>query len=92
MQPLASIAPAGFESRLLGDMLGESIGAERAAEVVDDAVRALGYGRQLSRDQALAVLERISTQAGIVGIAARFVKSRVHLQWKAADPHPSLSR
>jgi len=36
---------------------------------------------EYDREQTLQVLERIAQQPDLVGIAARFVKSRVHLPW-----------
>ena len=36
----------------------------------------------LSRDQALHLLEVVAEQPGLVGITGRFAKSRVLLQWK----------
>jgi hypothetical protein len=62
-------------------LLSQSIGDDKASAIVDEAAQALGYGASLDREQALLVLERIAQSPGLVGIAARFAKSRVHLVW-----------
>lgn len=62
-------------------MLSRTLGSDKALETVSLAAAQLGAGEQLNRDQALGVLEHIAQQPGIVGIAARFAKSRVHLVW-----------
>jgi hypothetical protein len=41
----------------------------------------LGYGREIDSEDALKVLERMASDEGLVGIAARFAKARVHLAW-----------
>ena len=69
----------------LTDMLARSLGNETAARTVDTAAQAVGAGERLSRDDALRVLEQIAREQGIVGIAARFAKSRVHLVWGATE-------
>jgi hypothetical protein len=65
----------------LVDLLGRSLGADKAAEAVNVAAQELGLGELLSRDEALRLLEHVARQPGIVGITARFAKSRVHLVW-----------
>ena len=69
--------------RVLADMLGRSLGADKARETVNAAATQLGIGEDLQRDEALRLLERVAQQPGIIGIAARFAKSRVHLVWGA---------
>jgi hypothetical protein len=66
-------------------LLSSSIGLEKAAVCVSDAVAKLGLEPAgLTREDALAVLELIATQSGIIGVTARFAKSRVCLKW--GDP------
>jgi hypothetical protein len=66
----------------LADMLAANLGDERARELVDETVSALGLnGAALSQEEALDVLERLAQQPGIVGITCRFAKSRIHLNW-----------
>ena len=67
----------------LADMLSRSIGLAKAVAMVDDAALQLGVGPYLNREDALRLLEHMAQQAGIVGITARFAKSRVHLVWGA---------
>ena len=61
-------------------MLSGSLGHERAAKTVEQAVVQLGMGSDLSKEDAVRVLETIAGQPGIVGITARFVKTRFQLQ------------
>lgn len=65
----------------LSTMLGKSLGDAKAAATIDAACDALGLGRidPLTLTQAMDVLESIASQGGIVGVTARFAKSRVHL-------------
>jgi hypothetical protein len=61
-------------------MLASSIGGAAALERINRTCRTLNYlDLELDREQALAVLERISGEPGIVGISARFAKSRIIL-------------
>lgn len=66
-------------------MLARSLGNDTATQAVDTAAQVVGAGQNLSRDDALRVLEQIAREQGIVGIAARFAKSRVHLVWGTPD-------
>ncbi|MFT3776009.1 MAG: hypothetical protein QM820_62490 [Minicystis sp.] len=62
-------------------LLEGSLGAEKAEDAVVSACEATGnFSRELTQEQALDVLERIAKSPGLVGIAARFAKSRIHLQ------------
>jgi hypothetical protein len=73
--------------RELALLLSSSIGLEKAQECVSDAIRLLGFSRLgLTRSEALAVLELLAEQPGIVGVTARFAKSRVHLKWSQRPP------
>lgn len=67
----------------LAGLLSQNIGIEKATELVRAAARELALGERVTPEQGLAVLERIAAQPGIVGIAARFAKSRVLLRWGA---------
>ena len=65
-------------------LLSASMGVEKAQQCVVGAALALGLGGDaFTREDALSVLERIAEAPGIVGITARFAKSRVHLLWEA---------
>lgn len=65
----------------LASLLSHNIGVEKANELVDVAARELRCGDELTVAQALEILEHIAAQPGIVGISARFAKSRVLLRW-----------
>jgi hypothetical protein len=68
--------------RALIMLLGATLGEEKAREVITEAAKSLGlWDDEYDREQTLQILERIAQQPDLVGIAARFVKSRVHLQW-----------
>ena len=66
---------------LLVDLLAPTIGQEHARRVVEETARLLGLHETIDFDEALALLERIAVQPGVVGIAARFAKTRIHLSW-----------
>lgn len=64
----------------LVSMLSQTLGEAKAREVLATALGALGIRRRLlTVGQALDALELIAAQPGIVGMTARFAKSRVHL-------------
>jgi hypothetical protein len=64
----------------LVDMLAESLGTEKAAQVVADGTAKLGISTpDFDRDQALKILEQLATEPGLVGVVARFAKARVIL-------------
>lgn len=67
----------------LAALLSNNIGIEKAQELVTLAADELALGPELTREQALDVLERVAGQPGLIGIAARFAKSRVLLRWSS---------
>lgn len=63
-------------------LLSPSLGDEKAREAVAQAAAALGLHAELiDRKQALGILEHVARTAGLVGIAARFAKTHIHLKW-----------
>jgi hypothetical protein len=64
-------------SALLSGALGEANARELVARAAKDAQVDLA---QLTRANALEILERLASEPGIVGITARFAKSRAVLQ------------
>jgi hypothetical protein len=46
----------------------------------------MGFGPELSRDEALRVLDHLAAKHGVVGVSASFTKSHVHLLWCPARP------
>jgi len=65
----------------LWKLLSHSVGDEKAELAVRSAANSLGFARRpsLSIDEALGVLEKVAETPGIVGVTARFAKSRLHL-------------
>ncbi len=75
-----SEAAAPVFSRVhLAKLLSASMGREKATECVGEAAASLGLGATFSHADALRILEAVATQPGIVGITARFAKSRLLL-------------
>jgi len=67
--------------RELAKMIAATIGDDKALEAVSSACAGAGFtGENLSWEEALAVLGRIAETPGVVGITARFAKSRMHLK------------
>ncbi|MFK7989534.1 MAG: hypothetical protein AB8I08_26190 [Sandaracinaceae bacterium] len=62
-------------------LLAQTIGEEKARDVIETAAEGLGLSVKdgLLGAEVLALLDEIATTPGIVGITARFAKSRVHL-------------
>jgi len=62
-------------------LLSKAVGDEKALEIVRTTCGTLGFRTDtaLSLDEALQVLETIAEQAGLLGVTARFAKSRLHL-------------
>lgn len=61
-------------------LLSPSLGQQKAEALVKQAADELKLrSDSLARSDALRVMERIADQPGLVGITARFAKSRVHL-------------
>lgn len=79
---------SGTHSRVeLATMLSNSVGQERALEAVVAVCTARALGEILTTDEALAVLEELAQQQGVIGIAARFAKGRAVLTWQPKSPH-----
>lgn len=67
--------------RQIVHLLSPALGAEKAEDAVSSACDAVGlWSRELTEDQALRVLEHIAKTPGLVGITARFAKTRMLLQ------------
>ena len=72
----------------LAALLSQNLGMEKALELVSAAAKELTFGAELTMEQGLEILERIAVQPGLVGIAARFAKSRVLLRWGSVTDAP----
>lgn len=76
----SSDAPAPDLAQTIVDSLAASLGEVKARELVAQALERSGVDpKTLTRREALEVLERIAKKPGLVGITARFVKSRLLL-------------
>lgn len=64
---------------VVAGFLVQKLGPDAAAAIVDETCMALALPDALSREQCLAVLEHIALQEGVVGVTARFAKSRAIL-------------
>ncbi|MCR9163040.1 MAG: hypothetical protein ACE37F_32730 [Nannocystaceae bacterium] len=70
----------------LCNALQSALGEQRAHAAIHDASEMLGLsGSRLTRDQALAVLGRVAEADGLVGISARFARSRLLTRWAQAS-------
>jgi len=64
------------------DVLARSLGKEKSEEVVSAAATQLGIlGDKLPREKALLLLEHLAIQPGLVGVTARFAKTRFILRF-----------
>lgn len=72
---------SGISAANLAGLLSPAIGDAKAEAVVREAMFATGRNpiQPMSVEEALGVLEHIAETPGIVGVTARFAKSRVHL-------------
>ena len=74
-------------------LLSATLGQEKSAEVVETALHRLGFfGPVLNAEQVAEVLDALSGESGLVGVAARFARSRSQLQRRPArgSSSPSL--
>lgn len=67
-------------------VLGGSIGDDKARVLILDACAELELDtRGFTRADALEVLDRLAAIPGVVGVASRFGRSRLMLQWARDD-------
>jgi hypothetical protein len=60
------------------ELMAPALGTEKSEELVTASAKNLGYAAEsLDVARALRILESLESQAGLVGVAARFAKSRV---------------
>jgi hypothetical protein len=58
-----------------------AVGREKAFETIDAILRAKGiHEEEISVEQALDVLDELTSRGGIFGAVASFAKARVHLR------------
>jgi hypothetical protein len=65
----------------LAAILSRSLGDDAAAREVGRVADGLGLPQEISALEALQILDGLAAEPGILGIAARFAKARVHLAW-----------
>jgi hypothetical protein len=71
----------------IAELLAPTLGCEKSAEVVEGAALRLGFSPEALRaDQALAMLDELARTPGMVGIAARFARSRLDAQRASLPP------
>lgn len=77
-------SPRGSHSRVdVAALLAPSLGADKARELVSTTAQRLGLNAmELSRDQALMLLESIAMMSGLAGVVARFAKASLTLETK----------
>lgn len=64
------------------DLLAASLGNTKAEHAVRAAAESLRLDeRPIDLDQAMKLLDKIGEEPGIVGITARFAKTRALLRW-----------
>lgn len=62
--------------------LGQSMGQEKANEVINETTGVLGLAAdEWTRDQALKILDKIGETPGLVGSAAKLTRTKMHLRW-----------
>ncbi len=67
-----------FAAANVAELLAPTLGREKSDEVTTAAVTRLGLSpNDMTLDQALAVLDELGRTPGMVGITARFARSRV---------------
>jgi hypothetical protein len=78
-------------SQLVG-LLAPTLGHEKSDALVVAAARELGIslGHEVRIEHVLAILDRLGTMEGLVGVAARFVRARGELDALMAPPPSSL--
>ena len=73
--------------------LSSSIGEEKARAAVQETCTSMGIDRAtMTRDDALSLLEQIAETPGVVGVCARFSRSRFILQWASRDLSNAFAR
>ncbi len=65
-------------------LIASAMGTDRAREIVLDAARCLGLPPdRLDKAQAMALLDHLAIEPGVVGLCARFGKARLILRFAA---------
>ena len=78
---MSAMDAQGISREDVVDLLSASLGTVKAEHAVRAAATALQLGDSFPLDQALALLDKIAMEPGIVGITARFARTRAVLRW-----------
>jgi hypothetical protein len=79
-------SPHTFDLPSIAALLSKSVGDETALTVVRAAARKLGViGSVLDQDRTLEILEEVATSPGLIGVTARFCRSRLIAQFSRED-------
>src|SRR6185437_4167012 len=64
-------------ARDVASLLASTLGWEKSIQLVLDAARVMGFRDEaLTTEQRLAVLDHLGREGGLVGVAARFARTR----------------
>lgn len=93
MSSTAPSHPGTMTVRSLIEMLAATLGWEKSAEVVNAAALRLGLPSVvISSAQAAALLTELAKAPGMVGVTARFARSRMELAGPPSAPSSGRSR
>lgn len=73
--------PGRHTERWVADLLSKSVGDDAARDIVREQVLAFGFAAPFDEQQVLQVLEAIASRPGLVGVTARFCRSRLIAQF-----------
>jgi hypothetical protein len=73
--------PSTYDHPWVAAMLSKSVGDDAALAAVREHATRLGFGDVLDEHAVLTVLEAIATEPGLVGVTARFCRSRLIAQF-----------
>jgi hypothetical protein len=75
-----------FDLDTVTEVLSPGVGEHMARTAAEAALDSLGMPRDgLSREDLLRTLDHIAQTNGVVGVTARFARSRLILQWASDD-------
>ena len=75
------------------ELLAPALGKEKSEELITSCVKSLGYAAdRLNLEQAIKVLTALEEQPGIVGVSARFAKTRLATPHRAESKAQSVQR
>jgi hypothetical protein len=82
--PSSRKSDATVSAEEIASLLASAMGTEKAMEVVLGAARRLAITpERIDKERAMALLDQLAGQPGIVGLSARFTKARLILRFAA---------